>query len=239
MKVCSLPLRTFYLLSMVFALIFRFVAAAEIPTAHQQALRNYQFYNNLAAESESKGDWNKALKAYEQALWNAQSASLSPEIQSDLNQKIERLRNPAHTNLIQNVVSNVPPEFQPFSRTQTNDLETANQLFSRAYQYEKSKSMTEAARYYRTAAEKGHTEAQNSLGSLYQFGEGVPQDYAQARSWYEKAEASGHATAICNLGYLYATGLGVSTNLDQAKKLFIRSAEKGHAQPLRIRHIPF
>jgi tetratricopeptide (TPR) repeat protein len=92
MRVCSLPLRTFYLLSMVFALIFRFVAAAEIPTAHQQALRNYQFYNNLAAESESKGDWNKALKAYEQALWNAQSASLSPEIQSDLNQKIERLR---------------------------------------------------------------------------------------------------------------------------------------------------
>ena len=35
----------------------------------------------------------------------------------------------------------------------------------------------------------------NSLGLLYQNGQGVPQDYAKAREWYEKAADKGDARA--------------------------------------------
>lgn len=58
-------------------------------------------------------------------------------------------------------------------------------------------------------AAQGNAEAQNNLGELYAKGQGVPQNYAQARQWYEKAAAQGHALAQNNLAELYFAGLGV------------------------------
>jgi TPR repeat protein len=42
-----------------------------------------------------------------------------------------------------------------------------------------------------------------NLGWLYQEGEGVKQDYRQAKNWWEKAAALGQATAMNNLAWLY------------------------------------
>ena len=39
-----------------------------------------------------------------------------------------------------------------------------------------------------------------SIGLLYDNGQGVPQDYVQAREWYEKAVAAGNAAAMTNIG---------------------------------------
>ena len=39
----------------------------------------------------------------------------------------------------------------------------------------------------------------NNLGNLYFYGNGVPQDYAEARKWYEKAAAAGNEVAKANL----------------------------------------
>ena len=89
------------------------------------------------------------------------------------------------------------------------------------------KDQSEAAKWYRLAAEKGHAAAQNNLGSLYQFGAGVAQDYTLAREWYEKSVALGYPMALNNLGYLYRFGLGVETNAQRAADLYKRAAEKG------------
>ena len=40
-------------------------------------------------------------------------------------------------------------------------------------------------------AERGHAGAQYNLGITYYIGEGVPQDYAEARKWYLKAAEQG------------------------------------------------
>jgi TPR repeat protein len=45
---------------------------------------------------------------------------------------------------------------------------------------------TQAAFWYRKAAEQGNSVAQDALGDLYYNGQGVPQDYAQAALWYRK-----------------------------------------------------
>ena len=62
-----------------------------------------------------------------------------------------------------------------------------------------------ATKYYRMAAERGHAEAQNSVGSGLQ----AEKRYAEALPWYERASAQGHALATNNLAYLYDLGLGV------------------------------
>ncbi|MDS4057067.1 MAG: tetratricopeptide repeat protein [Candidatus Contendobacter sp.] len=61
----------------------------------------------------------------------------------------------------------------------------------------------------RLKAEQGDAAAQFRLGQMYAKGEGVKQDYAQARQWYQKAADQGHADAQFNLGTMYANGQGV------------------------------
>jgi uncharacterized protein len=46
-----------------------------------------------------------------------------------------------------------------------------------------------AALWLRKAAEQGNSDAQNDLGLLYEEGNGVPQDYAEAYFWYSLAVA--------------------------------------------------
>ncbi len=69
---------------------------------------------------------------------------------------------------------------------------------------------------YRKAAEKGVAKAQHSLGFMYERGEGVPQDYAEAVKWYRKAAEQGHAEAQGNLGLMYVGGLCVPQDYVQA-----------------------
>ena len=71
------------------------------------------------------------------------------------------------------------------------------------------KNDAEALKWYRRAADQGFTEAQYTLGNVYEDGTGVMQDYAEAMRWYRMAAAQGHAGAQNNLGRLYADGLGV------------------------------
>ncbi len=44
---------------------------------------------------------------------------------------------------------------------------------------------------------------QIGLGRLYEWGNGVPQDYAQAANWYLNAAEQGDSLAQWNLGSLY------------------------------------
>ncbi len=46
-----------------------------------------------------------------------------------------------------------------------------------------------ALRLWRPLAERGHADAQYSLGVMYSQGRGVPQDYVQAHMWFNLAAA--------------------------------------------------
>ena len=47
---------------------------------------------------------------------------------------------------------------------------------------------------------------------MYEFGEGVPENDAEAVKWYRKAADQGHAQAQYNLGVMYYNGDGVPEN---------------------------
>ena len=67
-----------------------------------------------------------------------------------------------------------------------------------------------ALKEFRFLAERGHAEAQNKLGSFYQLGLGVIQNYKEAVTWYRKSSEQGDAFAQYNLGIMYINGLGVT-----------------------------
>ena len=66
-----------------------------------------------------------------------------------------------------------------------------------------------SAQWYRLAAEQGHVKAQAALGDIFEFGRGVPHDYAEAAKWYRLAAEQGHAIAQSRLGHMYFGGHGV------------------------------
>ena len=52
-----------------------------------------------------------------------------------------------------------------------------------------------AARWYREAAKGGDVGAQYLIGSMYEAGDGVPQDLRLARYWYDVAARNGDEAA--------------------------------------------
>ncbi|HNP29457.1 MAG TPA: tetratricopeptide repeat protein [Nitrospirales bacterium] len=81
---------------------------------------------------------------------------------------------------------------------------------------------------WRPLAEEGNAEAQNMLGYMYRYGQGVPQDFEQARQWYRRAADLGNARAQNNLGAMYRQGLGVPQDYQEAFRWFLRAAEQGN-----------
>ena len=81
---------------------------------------------------------------------------------------------------------------------------------------------------WRPLAEGGNAEAQNMLGYMYRYGQGVPQDFEQARLWYRRAADLGNARAQNNLGAIYRQGLGVPQDFHEAFRWLLRAAEQGN-----------
>ena len=64
---------------------------------------------------------------------------------------------------------------------------------------------------------------------MYERGNGVAQDYAEALKWYRKAADRGFPPAEVNLGVWYETGKGVAQDLAEAVNLYRKAAEQGFA----------
>ena len=64
---------------------------------------------------------------------------------------------------------------------------------------------------------------------MYDFGEGVPENKAEAVKWYRLAAEKGFAQAPTNLGFMYRYGIGVPENDAEAVKWFRLGAEQGSA----------
>jgi len=75
-------------------------------------------------------------------------------------------------------------------------------------------------------AEQGSPLAQYLLGALYQHGEIVPQDHAEALKWFRRAADQGLAIAQFALGEMYARGQGVPEDIVRAHMWLNLSVER-------------
>jgi hypothetical protein len=104
------------------------------------------------------------------------------------------------------------------------------------------RNVAEALKWFRKSAAKGNPDAQDSLGQMYEDGEGVKHSYVLAAKWYRKAgehvpDLGGAGQGRNNLGLLYLYGRGVPRVYVQAyvvspacwRSIEVRPA---HVQPI-------
>jgi uncharacterized protein len=73
--------------------------------------------------------------------------------------------------------------------------------------------------WYRKAADQGYANAQITIGVMYENGQGVTQDNAEAIRWYRKAAEQGNPNAQYNLGVMYHSGQGVTQDYAEARAI--------------------
>ena len=86
-----------------------------------------------------------------------------------------------------------------------------------------------ALRLWHPIAEQGDVDAQFHLGVMYESGQGVLRNDAEAIKWYRKAADQGDAVAQFNLGIMYTKGEGVSQNATEAALWYHLAADHGLA----------
>ncbi len=116
-------------------------------------------------------------------------------------------------------------------------LGTLEALIGDAYYYGHgvSRDYTEAARWYRRAAQHSNAMAQSTLGDIYYYGRGVPQDFVEAGQWWQRAAEQGVAVAQLNLGVMYSNGDGVPQ--DYVKSHLYSNLAAAHLPPGQDRDI--
>jgi len=91
---------------------------------------------------------------------------------------------------------------------------------------------TQAAAWYRKAADQNNIDGELHLAALYRDGgKGFPRDMEQAAVWYRKAAEQGDVGAQGTLGVLYSMGQGVPHDDVEAYFWFdLAASEKGPNQ---------
>jgi uncharacterized protein len=95
--------------------------------------------------------------------------------------------------------------------------------------YGKRVSLKLAARWYLEAAKQGNASAQQAMGELYEFGEGVQPDHVKALDWIRKATTEYPQSAL-SIAYDYKMGLRKSvrrgcSHYDDAPKDPVKAVE--------------
>lgn len=90
-----------------------------------------------------------------------------------------------------------------------------------------ARDVTEAAGWYKKAAEAGDVEAQFLIGRMYARGEGVPQILSSAARWFAKSAEGGHALARFNYAMFLERGEATSDDPHAARGLLTQAAKQG------------
>jgi len=80
---------------------------------------------------------------------------------------------------------------------------------------------------WKILAELGDAESQAWIGTLYENGQGVPLDDAEAFRWYLRSAEGGNRLAQNNVGAMYGLGRGVKQDYAEAAKWLARAADQG------------
>jgi TPR repeat protein len=77
-------------------------------------------------------------------------------------------------------------------------------------------------------AQSGDRTAQFNIAVMYDQGQGVRQNLAEAERWYRRAAEQGDFIAQTNLGVMYSQGRGVEADHAEAARWYALAAAKEH-----------
>ena len=106
-------------------------------------------------------------------------------------------------------------------------------VFDRSYEAGPlPKDMSEAARWYRKAADAGDAEAALALGLLLQDGDGVDLDLGEARRWLAAAAKTGNTEAQYRLALLYLDPTDPGADRSEAIRLLKQAAQSNSGEAI-------
>lgn len=104
--------------------------------------------------------------------------------------------------------------------------ETPEHAFRLGFSHYQAGKFDEAMKWYRKASDGGVFGASFNIGMLYERGEGVPRDPAQALAWFEKSKAQGNTAADTAIKRMKPKLVG----LDDLKKAEAAQQAKKYAE---------
>ena len=87
-----------------------------------------------------------------------------------------------------------------------------------------------AAELYKLSADQGNSDAQNAMGSMYYYGDGVEKDYKKSVAFYKLAVKQNNKKAQFNLAEMYMAAEGVEKDEKIAIELYKKSAKQGYTE---------
>ena len=108
-------------------------------------------------------------------------------------------------------------------------LASATNIIVRFYGKIDREAQKDVFTVFQTGALHGAAYSMGDLGTAYERGWGVAQDYVKAREWYEKAAEKGEPGSMRNLGLLYYGGHGVAPDYAKAREWYEKAAQEGDA----------
>ena len=116
------------------------------------------------------------------------------------------------------------------ARAQQGDIDAQYEL---GQVHARRQSYSQAAYWFRRAAEGGHVEAMLEIGVLYQEGRGVRRNQATATGWFHEAAENGHAEMQFHLGHYYRFNFPMEMDwedaIERAAYWYRRAALQDHA----------
>ncbi|MES5044843.1 cell division protein PodJ [Rhizobium nepotum] len=130
----------------------------------------------------------------------------------------------------QNAIA-VPAGIEPASLTEAAAKGDTQALYEIAARYTEGRGLaadrTEAAKWYRLAADRGLAPAQYRLANLYEKANGVERNLSEAKRYYTLAAEQGNAGAMHNLAVLLASDAAGQPDFTAAAQWFIKASELG------------
>ncbi|EUB98668.1 Peptidoglycan-binding domain 1 protein [Rhizobium sp. CF080] len=127
----------------------------------------------------------------------------------------------------------VPVGIEPKSLADAAAAGDPNALFEIGARFTDGKGvktdLSEAANWYKLAADRGLAPAQYRLANLFEKGTGVSRDLSKAMTYYKQAADAGNASAMHNLAVLYASGAAGQPDYAAAVSWFAKAADFGVA----------
>lgn len=127
----------------------------------------------------------------------------------------------------------VPAGIEPKSLADAAAAGDPNALFEIGARFTEGRGvapdLSEAANWYKLAADRGLAPAQYRLANLFEKGSGIARDLTKAMTYYKQAAEAGNASAMHNLAVLYASGAAGQPDYAAAVEWFGKAADFGVA----------
>jgi len=95
--------------------------------------------------------------------------------------------------------------------------EEAKSFYELAMKFKQQKQTTEALKYFKKSAERGHMIAQYFMGNINLYGQyGQGKHEKQAIKWYTKSAEQGYKPSMERLAYCLGRGIGCKVNPGKA-----------------------